>query len=98
VRWHLARVLPFTSAARQDDDHFPLKVMRFNHSMSPCEGTTASKLGVMGSGDVVEIGLLLPSSWANALVELSKRRRQTVGALLRSMIDRALVDDLSNTP
>ena len=66
--------------------------------MSPCEGTTANKLGVMGGGDVVEIGLLLPSSWANALVELSKRRHQSVGTLLRSMIDRALVDDLSNSP
>ena len=66
--------------------------------MSSLDSTTANRLGMSGVGDVVEIGLLLPSSWANALLELSKRRGQTVGALLRSMIDRALVDDLSNSP
>ena len=45
--------------------------------------------------DVVEIGLLLPASWANALLEMSQRRRQSVGQILRNMIDRGLVDDLS---
>jgi len=49
-------------------------------------------------GEVVEIGLLLPASWADALLEMSKRRRQSVGQLLRSMIDRALVDDLHSDP
>jgi hypothetical protein len=47
------------------------------------------------SADVVEIGLLLPTAWADALMEMSKRRRQSVGTILRSMIDRALFDDLA---
>lgn len=48
------------------------------------------------SAEVVEINLLLPSSWADALLEMSKRRGQSVGQILRSLIDRALVDEMSN--
>jgi hypothetical protein len=44
-------------------------------------------------GDVVEIGLLLPANRADALVELSRRRQQSVGQILRGLIDRALYDD-----
>ena len=47
------------------------------------------------TGEVVEIGLLMPASWADALLEMSKRRRQSVGQILRGMIDRELLDDLS---
>ncbi len=61
--------------------------------MAPCHGTTAKTPGMTGSGAVVEIGLLLPAAWADALLEMSKRRRQSVGELLRGMIDQALVDD-----
>jgi hypothetical protein len=43
--------------------------------------------------DVVEIGLLLPVSWADALLRMSRRRQQSVGELLRGMIDRALFDE-----
>jgi hypothetical protein len=50
-------------------------------------------LGTTGSGEVVEIGLLLPASWANTLLEMSKRRRQSVAQLLRGIIDRALVEE-----
>jgi hypothetical protein len=46
--------------------------------------------------DVVEIGLLLPAAWAETLMEMSKRRRQSVGTILRNMIDRALVDELAS--
>jgi hypothetical protein len=42
--------------------------------------------------EVVEIGLLLPRDWATALVELSKKRQQSVGLILRSIIKHALVD------
>jgi hypothetical protein len=66
--------------------------------MSHCDGTTASKAGMTQSDDVVEIGLLLPTAWADALMEMSKRRRQSVGTILRSMIDRALFDDLATEP
>jgi hypothetical protein len=53
----------------------------------------AEAIGGARSADVVEIGLLLPAVWAEALIEMSKRRGQSVGQLLRAMIDRALVDD-----
>ncbi len=42
--------------------------------------------------DVVEIGLLLPTSRVNALIELSKKKHQSVGQILRGLIDRALLD------
>ena len=64
--------------------------------MSHFNGTVAAKPGMTPQGDVVEIGLLLPAAWANALMEMSKRRRQSVGTLLRNMIDRGLVDDLTS--
>jgi len=62
--------------------------------MAPSDGMFAKSLGTAASGDVVEIGLLLPAAWADALLEISKRRRQSVGQILRGMIVRGLVDDL----
>ena len=41
--------------------------------------------------DVVEITLLLPASQAEALIALSRSRRQSVGQILRGLIDRALL-------
>lgn len=64
--------------------------------MDVINGTTTKSLGLAAGGDVVEIGLLLPSAWANALLDISKRRRQSVGQIIRSMIDRGLVDDLTS--
>lgn len=61
--------------------------------MASFQGLTAPKFGMITQGDVVEIGLLLPANRANALVELSKRRQQSVAQILRGLIDRALVDE-----
>ena len=47
----------------------------------------------MGSGvsdEVVEIGLLLPAHRAEALLALSRQRRQSVGQILRSLIEQAI--------
>ena len=66
--------------------------------MASIDGTTAQTPGKFGTGDVVEIGLLLPASWADALMEMSKRRRMSVGQILRNMIDRGLMDDLLCDP
>ena len=41
-------------------------------------------------GEMVEIALLLPAKRAEALVALSRRRHETVGQILRALIDRAL--------
>jgi hypothetical protein len=46
----------------------------------------------IGPPEVVEIGLLLPTDWAVALVKLSKQRQQTVAQLLRSLVERALFE------
>jgi hypothetical protein len=39
-------------------------------------------------GEVVEVALLLPKRRADALVDLARRRRQSVGQLLRTLIER----------
>jgi hypothetical protein len=43
-----------------------------------------------GSDGVVEIGLLLPANRAAALLRLAKDRRESVGQVLRQLIDREL--------
>ena len=43
--------------------------------------------------DVVEFGLLLPKSRAAELINLARLRRQTVGQLLRNLIDHALIEE-----
>ena len=45
------------------------------------------------SGQLIAVGLLPPATWADALLEISKRRRQSVGQILRTMIDRGIMDD-----
>ena len=40
--------------------------------------------------DVIEIGLFLPARRAEALIALSRQRRQSVGQLLRGLIDQAI--------
>ena len=49
-------------------------------------------------GDIVEIGLLLPANRADALVELSRRRHQSVSQFLRGLIDHALTDEVLRRP
>jgi hypothetical protein len=60
--------------------------------MAPFQSTSAAQTGKSTTADVVEIGLLLHTSRVNALIELSKKKHQSVGQLLRGLIDRALVD------
>ena len=43
--------------------------------------------------DVVEIGLLLPKNRAAALLALAKDRHETVGQILRKLVDRALAGE-----
>ncbi len=73
--------------------HFPRLFGKDSLPMAPIQGSVAPKTGMAAHGDVVEIGLLLPASRADALVELSRRRRESVGQILRGLIDRALTDD-----
>lgn len=56
-------------------------------------GVDASFLSSGTSGEVVEIALLLPSERVEALLVLAEKRRQSVGQILRRLIDRALAAD-----
>ena len=54
----------------------------------------AVSFGKNGRDEVVELGLLLPVSRAEALVDLSRKRHQSVGQILRSLIEQALADEV----
>jgi hypothetical protein len=58
--------------------------------MAPTQGIAANPFGTGKRDEVVEIPLLLPASRIEALLDLSRRRHQSVAQILRSMIDRAL--------
>ena len=60
--------------------------------MAPFLGNDASKprTSPFLADDIVEIGLLLPANRAEALLDLSRRRHQSVGQLLRGLIDQAV--------
>lgn len=45
------------------------------------------------NAEVVEIGLLLPSSWADELIEMSKHRGQSVAQILRGLIGKEISAD-----
>ena len=51
---------------------------------------TRSSPATSGSDGVVEIGLLLPADRAAALIHLARTRRESVGQMLRRLIDREL--------
>ena len=59
---------------------------------------SAAQTGRSKPSDVIEIGLLLPSSRVNALIELSKKKQQSVAQILRGLIDRALLDGSMEDP
>jgi hypothetical protein len=42
-------------------------------------------------GEVVEVALLLPKRRADALRDLARRRRQSVGQILRALIEREVL-------
>jgi hypothetical protein len=60
-------------------------------TMPPVSRIEARSLFKDGAGEVVEIPLLLPTARAEALVALSRKRQQSVGQILRQLIDRALM-------
>lgn len=60
--------------------------------MNTGEGAIASKSGTAAQAEIVEIGLLIPQAWAHALVKLASRRNQSVGQILRTLVDHELRD------
>ena len=65
--------------------------MNLNTSVAISNGGRAN-LSKEAREGVVEIGLLLPSNRAEALLELAHARQESVGQLLRRLIDRELSD------
>ena len=82
---------PFVSRARTAS-HGAKFMSMFTSSPSAAaiEDITGSFACKMVPQEVVEIGLLLPTDWAVALVKLSEKRQETVAQILRSLIERAL--------
>lgn len=62
-------------------------------ALNTISGTTSPSLFKDSAADVVELALLLPAKRAEALIDLSRRRRQSVGQILRQLIDDALAED-----
>ncbi len=60
--------------------------------MAPLVGNDAEKARTTArlTDDVVEIGLLLPAHRVEALLTLSRQTRQSVGQILRGLIDQAI--------
>jgi hypothetical protein len=61
-------------------------------TMSHVFGSDAVKSGVSARlpDDVVEIGVFLPAHRAEALMALSRQRHQSVGQILRGLIDQVI--------
>jgi hypothetical protein len=71
---------------------FPGFYKRNLSSMAAPPSISAFQTGSTVSPEVTEIGLLLPTSRVNALIELSRKKNQSVGQILRGLIDRALLE------
>jgi hypothetical protein len=72
-----------------------MSTLALNPSTPAAPAAHGSYPGANVAQDVVEIGLLLPANWAAALIDLSEKRQQSVGQLLRSLISRALEENNS---
>ncbi len=59
--------------------------------LAPFQGVTPPSSPADPSDDFVEIGLLLPRSRASDLLRLARERQETVGQILRKLVDRALM-------
>ncbi len=66
-----------------------------NHPIAALMGAGPARAGSEGHADVVEIGLLLPVNRAADLMDLAKTRRESVGQVLRKLIERELSGDLA---
>ena len=58
--------------------------------------TRAEFKGIPRQDEVVELGLLLSATRAEALVALAKRRNSSVAQVLRGLIDNALASESHN--
>jgi hypothetical protein len=71
---------------------FLAKNQKDRAAMAPIQSISANRIGTGESKGFVEIALLVPANRMDALLDLSVQRQQSVGQLLRQLIDRALAD------
>jgi hypothetical protein len=69
-----------------------LFMINVESSLAPATNidTPASPVSNVGLPQVVEVGLLLPVNWANALIELSRLRGESVAQIVRASIAQTL--------
>ena len=60
----------------------------------PIMGGHRTNAASQGADGVVEIGLLLPAKRAAALIRLAKDRRESVGQVLRKLIEKEIAESL----
>ena len=58
--------------------------------MAATTGSDDARLGTPIADEVTEIALLLPTHRMNALLDLSRNRGESVGQILRNLIEREL--------
>ncbi len=64
-----------------------------SQELIPSTGQTTGALPPLFQGDVVELSLLLPKRRAEALLDMSIKRCESVAQILRQMIERALASE-----
>jgi hypothetical protein len=69
-----------------------MSVLSMNAPVASSTDVPATIFGNVPADEIVEISLLLPAAWTNALIEISRKRDQSVAQILRSLIGRALRD------
>ena len=61
--------------------------------MARLPGLDASNSRNRIADDVIHVNLLLPAERAEALIAMSRRRQQSVGQILRGLIDREIASE-----
>jgi hypothetical protein len=72
-----------------------MSMIATGHPSASISNIAATNLGNPRHDEVVEVSLLLPSQWANDLIDLARERHQSVGQVIRSMIGQALHEGAS---
>ena len=70
-----------------------MSLLALSHGIQKTSTVAPPVLQPASPENVVEVGLLLPAEWATALIELSRKRQESVGQLIRTCIGRVLTEN-----